>query len=77
MIKLLANENFPYTSIKILRNSGFDVLAIGETYSGIRDNDVMEIAAKEERTIVTFDRDYGELVFKYGFRPQRGIVYFR
>ena len=77
MIKLLANENFPYTSIKLLRNAGFDVLAIGEKYSGITDNEVMEIAAKEERTIVTFDRDYGELVFKYGFRPQKGIIYFR
>jgi predicted nuclease of predicted toxin-antitoxin system len=77
MIKLLANENFPYTSIKVLRNAGFDVLAIGEKYTGIRDHEVMEIAVKEERTIVTFDRDYGELVFKYGFRPHKGIIYFR
>lgn len=77
MIKLLANENFPYTSIKVLRNAGFDVLAIGDKHSGIRDNEVMEIAIKEERTIVNFDRDYGELVFKHGYRPIQGIIYFR
>ena len=56
MIKLLANENFPYTSIKLLRNAGFDVLAIGEKYSGITDNEVMEIAAKEVRNTKDLDR---------------------
>lgn len=37
----------------------------------------MKIAIAEERTILTFDRYYGELIFKYGYRPPKGIVYFR
>ncbi len=32
-------------------------------------------AIKEERTILTFDRDYGELIFKHNYRPQRGVIY--
>ena len=77
MIRWLANENFPYTSINILRNAGFDVLSIGENHSGIKDSEVMNIAIHENRTILTFDRNYGELVFKHGFRPAHGIIYFR
>lgn len=33
----------------------------------------MDVAINEERIIITFDRDYGELVFKVGFRPKKGI----
>jgi predicted nuclease of predicted toxin-antitoxin system len=77
MIKLLANENFPYQSIKKLRSNGFDVFSISDNHSGISDKEVMEIANKEDRTILTFDRDYGELIFKHGYRPKQGIIYFR
>jgi predicted nuclease of predicted toxin-antitoxin system len=77
MTSLLANENFPYSSILILREKGFNVLAVCENHSGISDHEVMEMASEEKRTIVTFDRDYGELVFKYGHRPKQGIIYFR
>ena len=76
-MKLLANENFPLASKKILAQNGFDIIHIGETNSGIPDEKVMEIAINEERTILTFDRDYGELIFKYGFKPPKGVVYFR
>ena len=37
----------------------------------------MQIAINENRTIITFDRDYGELIYKYGFRPSAGVIYLR
>ena len=37
----------------------------------------MRTAAEENRTIITFDRDYGELIYKYGFRPPAGVIYLR
>lgn len=76
-MKFLANENFPLASIQYLRGKGFDVKSIGIDHPSITDNEVMEIAINEERTILTFDRDYGELIFKSGFRPPRGVVYLR
>ena len=76
-IKLLANENFPLTSTKFLRSLGFDVLAIGENYSGIKDIEIMEIAIQENRTILTFDRDYGELIFKNNIKPPGNVIYLR
>ncbi|MGF1639219.1 MAG: DUF5615 family PIN-like protein [Cyclobacteriaceae bacterium] len=26
---------------------------------------------------MTFDRDYGELIFKHSYKPQRGVIYLR
>ena len=76
-MKFLANENFPYLSIFLLREARIDVVSIGETYPGITDEQVMQIAINEHRTIVTFDKDYGELLYKYGFRPPEGVIYLR
>lgn len=76
-MKLLANENFPLKSILYLRSKGFDISSIGTDNPSIKDHFVMDIAIKEERTILTFDRDYGELIFKHNYRPQRGVIYLR
>lgn len=76
-MKLLANENFPYPSIFYLRDKGFDIVSIGMEHPSIRDSEVMSIAINESRTILTFDRDYGELIFRYGYKPEMGIIYLR
>lgn len=76
-MKLLANENVPIASVKILDKAGFDIKAIGEDFAGILDSEVMDIAIAEQRTIITFDRDYGELIFKKGYRPANGVIYIR
>jgi predicted nuclease of predicted toxin-antitoxin system len=76
-MKLLANENFPLSSIKILKESGYDIVAVGQEFAGILDSEVIAYAISEDRTILTFDRDYGELIFKKGFRPQAGVIYLR
>ncbi len=76
-MKLLANENFPLKSVNLIREAGFDILAISSYFSGILDSEVMKIAIDENRLILTFDRDYGELVFKKGYKPSAGIIYFR
>ncbi|MCB0522791.1 MAG: DUF5615 family PIN-like protein [Saprospiraceae bacterium] len=54
-----------------------DVKSISEDKPSISDASVMEIAIRENRTILTFDRDYGELVFRRGHRPPAGVVYLR
>jgi len=76
-MRLLANENFPLTSVKILEKAGYDIIYAGLDFKGIFDNEVIDIAIKEERTIITFDRDYGELIFKKGYRPRSGVIYLR
>ena len=60
---LLADENCPAPSIRLLRDHGFDVLAIAETRPGMTDVDVLRLACSERRWLLTFDLDFGELAF--------------
>ena len=76
-MKFLANENFPLPSVHILRELGYDIIAISETSPSISDKEVMDIAIASDRTILTFDKDYGELIFKYGYKPQAGVIFLR
>ena len=76
-MKLLANENFPYSSIFYLRSKGYDVFSIGIDNPSIKDSEVMKIAMDEGRVIVTFDRDYGELIFRHNYKPESGVIYLR
>lgn len=76
-MNFLANENFPGPSIKLLRNNKIDILSIAEQRHGITDEEVMKIAIDEQRTIITHDSDYGELIYKLGYKPAAGVVYFR
>jgi predicted nuclease of predicted toxin-antitoxin system len=63
-MRLLANENFPITSVKLLSEAGIDIVSISLLSPGSSDAAVMKMASSENRTIITFDRDYGELIFK-------------
>ena len=73
----LANENFPRPSILYLREHGYNVISIQETHQGIADNDVLRIAKEQDLIILTFDRDYGELIFRYAVDNPPSVVYFR
>lgn len=76
-MKFLANENIPLVTVYKLREAGFDITSISLDSPSITDEEVMQIAIAEHRTIITFDRDYGELIYKYGFRPSAGVIYLR
>ena len=76
-MKFLANENFPAPSIALLKENHIELISIAEDYQGISDEQVMKIAIEEQRIILTHDSDYGELIFKYKYKPQEGVIYFR
>lgn len=76
-VRLLANENFPAPSVLILRAAGYDVFSVAESCSGIEDSDVLGHAVREQRWLITFDRDYGELLFARGFPPPPVVVLLR
>lgn len=76
-MRFLANENFPLPSIRLLRENGHFVRSISEEFAGIQDIAVMEIAQNEGLTILTFDKDYGEIIFRYGVRKPPPVVFLR
>ncbi|PSR55810.1 hypothetical protein AHMF7605_21070 [Adhaeribacter arboris] len=73
----LANENFPMPSIRELRATGLLVKSITEDSPGITDKQVIEIAQGESLIILTFDKNYGELIFKYNLSSPPAVVFFR
>lgn len=76
-MKFLANENVPLASIRLLRETGHRIDAIIEDSPGIKDEDVLHRSAIEKSILLTFDRDYGELIFKRNLPPPAGIIFFR
>jgi predicted nuclease of predicted toxin-antitoxin system len=76
-MRLCANENLPEECVLRLRQSGHDVLWIREAHPGTFDAGVLTIAHAESRLLITFDKDFGELVFRCGAKASHGIVLFR
>ena len=57
--------------------SGHDATRIGRDYpGGLPDAEVLAIAHREGRILITDDRDFGELVFVHG-RPHAGVIFLR
>ena len=61
----------------LLRSRGHDVLWIHQSHPGLGDDSVLEKALTESRLLITFDKDFGELVFHKGAKASCGIVLFR
>jgi predicted nuclease of predicted toxin-antitoxin system len=76
-MRLLANENFPLDAVEALRTSGHDVAWIREDSRGISDDKVLLRAQEENRIVITFDKDFGELAFRSKLPAQSGVILFR
>ena len=55
-MKLLADENIPTRTL--------DIVSILDFRLGLGDDDVLRVAKEQEIVLVTFDTDFGELVFR-------------
>jgi len=60
-MRILADENIPGKAVQGLREGSHDVLWIRESSPGFTDPEIMRIAVEQQRIIVTFDKDFGEL----------------
>jgi predicted nuclease of predicted toxin-antitoxin system len=74
---LLADENIPRPSIRLLRAAGHAIEAVAEFGPGLPDADVLAHAAENEQVLVTFDRDFGELIYRTAAPGPIGILHLR
>jgi predicted nuclease of predicted toxin-antitoxin system len=63
--------------IRILEQAGHNTRSILLSTPGIADTAIIELANKEARLIITFDRDFGKLIFRNRQLPAEGIIYLR
>lgn len=76
-MRLLANENFPLDAVEALRANGEDVVWLREDARGSSDEQVLARAQIEERILITFDKDFGELAFRSKLPASGGVILFR
>ena len=76
-MRLLANENFPKEAVEALRRQGHDVKWVRTDCPGISDPQVLSLAQSENRLLLTFDKDFGELAFRAGLPATAGVILFR
>ena len=76
-MRFLADENFPLDAVDVLRKEGHQVGWIREDDPGSTDEKVLARAQLDNRILVTFDKDFGELAFRSRLPASCGIVLFR
>ncbi len=76
-MRLLADENIPRQTVRALRDAGHDVFSAAEASPGAADETLLARAHTEQRLIVTFDRDFGDLAARRGKSATSGILLLR
>jgi predicted nuclease of predicted toxin-antitoxin system len=72
----VADENLDRNLVLALRDLKFEVISIFESYRGVSDEVVIEIANRMDAVIITEDKDFGELTYRLGIE-NKGIVLIR
>jgi predicted nuclease of predicted toxin-antitoxin system len=75
-MRFLADESCDFRVIKALRRAGHDVLSVSEFTCRSDDQEVIRLARKSKRILITEDKDFGQLVFAQGKHCQ-GVIFIR
>ena len=59
-----------------LAGQGYDTISVAQEMSGITDKEVLAKAYNEHRILITVDKDFGDMVFRFRFE-HHGIVLIR
>lgn len=76
-MRYLADENMSAAVVAGLRAAGHDVAFVAEDSPSIPDDSVLARAVRENRVLITYDKDYGKLVFVDRQPADSGIILFR
>lgn len=61
-MKFLLDENLPRSTAFVLRELGHDVYDVREILRGKRDEEIFNYAVSNDMTIITADRDFGNIL---------------
>ena len=76
-MKFLVDASSDARLVTHLRNLGHDATRIGTEYPpALEDAQVLALAQREQRILITDDRDFGELIFRLR-QPHAGVIYLR
>jgi predicted nuclease of predicted toxin-antitoxin system len=76
-VKFLLDEGLPLRLGAYLSSRGHDVATIGRDHPyALSDRAILAIAWREQRIILTNDKDFGDLIFRDRL-PHAGVILFR
>ena len=75
-IKFLADENIPLLVTDELKKVGLEIESIFIIKRGMKDIEILKLAYENDQVIITFDKDFGQLVFKDEERT-KGVILLR
>jgi predicted nuclease of predicted toxin-antitoxin system len=75
-MRFLADESCDFAVVYALRKAKHDVLAVVEITPRAADSDVIRLARKQKRILLTEDKDFGQLVYASG-QKALGVVFLR
>lgn len=76
-MRFLLDEGLPFRLEAFLLSEGHDVVTSGVDYpQALTDRQILAIAHREQRIVLTNDKDFGDLVFRDRL-PHAGVILFR
>lgn len=76
-MRFLADESCDYGVVKALRAAGHDVVAVIEDDRGAPDREIFARSHREQRVLVTEDKDFGQLAVAAHLSDQEGLLLIR
>lgn len=76
MVKFVLDVGVGNKAKDYLLGQGFDVISILDLDPSMPDSDILSIAEKDGRMVITMDKDFGELVFRSS-RRHSGVLLLR
>lgn len=76
-MRVLCDENVPGVLVASMRARGHDVAWVAEDAVGAADEAILRRAGRERRLLVTFDKDFGRLLFARGEVAPFGLLLIR
>jgi predicted nuclease of predicted toxin-antitoxin system len=70
-MRFLADESCDFAVVRTLRASGHDVLAVSEFQQRSIDQELMHTAYREDRILLTEDKDFGWLTIRCSRQNRR------
>jgi predicted nuclease of predicted toxin-antitoxin system len=64
-LRFLADESCDFLVVRSLRSAGYDVVSVAESFSSASDIEVLNASVKDERILLTEDKDFGEWIFAH------------
>jgi predicted nuclease of predicted toxin-antitoxin system len=76
-MRFLADENVPLNLVTAIEQAGHDIASVGRSAFGLKDREVLSWAVREERVLLTFDKDFGELALHSTLPNACGVILLR